>query len=139
VAFKLFLDANVILDFTLQREEFSVSRTLIEWVMEGRIQAYTTPAVVHISGYWLTKAYGSHRAKELLLTLLADIQVIDIDHETTVAALHSTMSDIEDALQYYSALHHKLDYFITRDKGLQKAAIAILPACSPEEFVQNNV
>ncbi len=47
------------------------------------------------------------------------------------------MSDIEDALQYYTAMHHKLDYFISRDKGLKKAAIPVLPVCSPEEFIMN--
>ena len=47
------------------------------------------------------------------------------------------MDDIEDALQYYTALHHRLDYFVTRDKGLKKAAIAVLPVCSPEEFIMD--
>jgi predicted nucleic acid-binding protein len=67
------------------------------------------------------------------------VQVIDIGHASTVNALNSKMTDIEDALQYYTALHHKLDYFITRDKDLIKAAIPILPAYSPEEFIKSNL
>jgi predicted nucleic acid-binding protein len=138
MAFRIFLDANVLLDFTLKRDDYDISRKLIEWVVKGRVQGFITPAIVHITGYWLTKAYGHAKAKEILLTLLADIQVIDIGHEITVNALHSKMNDIEDALQYYTALHHRLDYFITRDKGLKKAAIAVLPVCSPEEFLEKN-
>jgi predicted nucleic acid-binding protein len=138
MAFRIFLDANIIHDFTLKREDYEISRKIIEWVVKGRVQAFVTPSIVHIAGYWLTKAYGHAKAKELLLTLLADIQVIDIGHEITINALHSKMNDIEDALQYYTALHHRLDYFITRDKGLQKAAIAILPVYSPEEFLRKN-
>jgi predicted nucleic acid-binding protein len=138
MAFKLFLDANVLLDFTLKRDDYETSRALMELSISGRVQAFVTPSIVHIVGYWLTKAYGNVKAKELLLTLLADIQVIDIGHETTLIALHSKMNDIEDALQYYTALHHKLDYFISRDKGLKKAAIAVLPVYSPEEFMKDS-
>ena len=139
MAFKVLLDANIILDFTLQRVEYASARKLIEWVAAGKIQAFITPSIVHIAGYWLTKEYGSEQAKEVLLTLLAEVQVIDIGHESTVNALNSKMTDIEDALQYYTALHHKLDYFITRDKDLIKAAIPILPAYSPEEFIKSNL
>lgn len=45
------------------------------------------------------------------------------------------MTDIEDALQYYTALHHKIDYFISCDKQLKKAAIPSLPVYLPEEFL----
>jgi predicted nucleic acid-binding protein len=138
MAFRIFLDANILLDFTLKRTEYENARKLIEWAVKGRVQAYITPSIVHIAGYWLTKAYGPGKAKELLLTLLADIQVIDIGHEITINALLSKIVDIEDALQYYTALHHKLDYFITRDKGLRKAAIPGLPVFSPEEFLEDN-
>ena len=139
MAFRLFLDANILLDFTLKRNEYEVSRRLIELSVNGKIHGFITPSIVHIAGYWLTKAYGNQKAKELLLTLLADIQIIDIGHETTLNALHSKMSDIEDVLQYYAALHHKMDYFISRDRDLKKVAIAVLPVFTPEEFLKETV
>jgi hypothetical protein len=49
------------------------------------------------------------------------------------------MTDIEDALQYYTALHHKLDVFISSDKQLQKSAISSLPVYTPEEFLKSIV
>lgn len=112
------------------------SRKLITRIVEGQFSGYITPSVTHILGYWLTKAYGSSKAKELLLTLLADIRIIDINHEITLSALHSKMRDIEDALQYYTALHHKVDYFITRDKRLAKEALPALPIYTPEDFLK---
>jgi predicted nucleic acid-binding protein len=138
MAFRVFLDANILLDFALKRKEYDVSRQLIEWAVKGRVQAFITPSIVHIASYWLTKAYGNAKAGQLLLALLADVQVIDIGHEITVNALHSKMSDTEDALQYYTAMHHKLDYFITRDREVRMAAIPILPVCTPEEFLEDN-
>lgn len=62
------------------------------------IQLCTTPAVLHIASYWLTKAYSGTIAKKLILTLLADVQVIDCDHATALMAINSNIDDIEDAL-----------------------------------------
>jgi len=138
MAFRIFLDANMLLDFTLKGPNYRAVRQLMEWAVEGRVQAYITPAVVQVLGLRLAEAYGAERAKELLLALLAEVQVIDTGHEITVNALHSKMDNMEDALSYYTALHHKLDYFITRNKGLSNAAIPVLPVCTPEEFLQHN-
>ena len=136
MASKVFLDANILLDFTLKRGGYDAAKKIIELLVNGQIQAFITPSIVHIVGYWLTKSYGNAKAKELLLTLMAEVYVIDISHEITLNALHSKIKDIEDALQYYTALHHKVDYFITQDKDLQKESIPVLPVYSPEEFLK---
>ena len=136
MASKVFLDANILLDFTLKRDSYDVSKKIIELAIEGKVHAFITPSIVHIVGYWLTKAYGSVKAKELILSLLADVNVIDISHEVTLNDVYSKLNDIEDALQYYAAIHHKIDYFITRDKLLRKVAIPSLPVYTPEEFLK---
>lgn len=133
---KIFLDANILLDFSLKRENYEVSKELIQRIINGEFQAFITSSIVHITGYWLTKAYGSTKAKEILLELLTDIQIIDCNHTITINALNSAMGDIEDSLQYYTALHHKLNFFITRDKNLQQSAIPFLPIYSPRDFLK---
>lgn len=55
---------------------------------------------------------GHEKAKKILLSLLVDAKVLDI------------------------ALHHKLDYFITRDKQLLKEAIPLLPIYTPLQFLK---
>lgn len=136
MASKIFLDANILLDFFLKRELYASAKQLIEKTIQGQVRAYISPSIVHIVGYWLTKTYGNAKAKELLLTLLADIQIIEIDHETAIHALHSKITDIEDALQYYTAMHYKLDAFISQDKQLQKVASGILPVYTPDNFLK---
>ena len=135
MAFKVFLDDNILLDFTLKREKYEKSKTIFELVVSGEIQAFITPSIVQIVGYWLTKTYGNANAKEILLTLLTDVTVIDLPHEIAVNALHSKINDIEDALLYYTAIHHKLDYFISYDKQLQRQSIPILTVYTPDEFL----
>lgn len=136
MAFKIFLDANVLLDFLLKRDQYEDARNIISLVVDGKVYAYITPAIVHIVGYWLTKTYGHKKAKQLLLTLLDNIRTIDISHELTILALNSKIDDIEDALQYYTAIHNQLDYFISRDKKFQKSAIPNLPVVDPSYFLK---
>jgi predicted nucleic acid-binding protein len=136
MASRIFLDANILLNFTLKRDSYEETRVLMGKIVSGQLSAYVSPSIVHITGYWLTKAYGSAKAKELLLSLLSSISVIEIDHEITINALHSKINDIEDSLQYYTAIHHKLDAFISNDKQLKKEATSILPVYSLKEFLK---
>lgn len=136
MAFKVFLDANVLLDFLLKRNHYKEAKDVMKLVIEGKVNAYITPAIVHIVGYWLVKAYGTKKAKQLLLSLLDDVQVIDISHELTLLALNSKIDDIEDALQYYTAIHNQMDYFVSRDKKFQKSAIPSLPVVEPSHLLK---
>ena len=138
MASKIFLDANVILDFTLQRDVgYDDAKKIIQTVIDGKFNAYVTPAIVHIAGYYLTRAHKAETAKKLLLTLLTDIATIDISHSIVLHALRSAMLDIEDALQYYSALHHNIDFFISRDKPLLNFnGKDKLPVIHPKDFVK---
>jgi len=136
MAVKIFLDANVLLDLTLKREFYDDSKELMKLILDRRIKAFTTSSVLHIVAHWTSKYHGPVITKEILLTLLTDITLVDISHETAVVALHSKINDIEDALQYYTAIHHKLDYFISRDKQLQKDSIVVLPVYSTKDFIK---
>lgn len=136
MASKIFLDANVLLDFTLKRKAYPDAKKLIELILEEKIKGFITPAIIHIVGYWLTKAYGAKKAKELLLSILVDIQSLDIPHEIVINALLSKINNIENSLQYYTALHYKLDYFISEDKLLKKESTSVLPVYSIKEFLQ---
>ena len=53
---KIFLDANVLLDFTLKRKAYHDAKKLIELVITEKLKGFVTPAIIHIVGYWLTKA-----------------------------------------------------------------------------------
>ncbi len=134
MAFKVMTDANIVLDFTLKRERYDVAKRVFELAVSGDLHVFITPAILHITSYWLVKAYGKQKTKEIVLSLLMDVKVIDSNHEIAVNAVYSKIDDIEDALQYFTALHHNLDYFLTRDKNFQKASMPALPIYAPEEF-----
>lgn len=137
MALSVFLDANILLDFTLKRAEYETAKRIITLAVNDRITAFVTPSVIQICGYWLAKAYGEEEARVILRQLLSTIVCIDTSHQIVLTALHSLVTDTEDAIQYYTALSHKIDFFISRDKKLQKLAINTLPIYSPEDFLNN--
>jgi len=136
MAFKVFLDANVLLDFTLKRKTYPEAKKLFELIVSKQLKGFITPAIVHIAGYWLTKAYGTKESKKLLLSILSDVQSVDIPHQVVINALLSSINDIEDGLQYFAAIHHNLDFFISEDKLLKKQSNPILPVYTAKEFLK---
>ncbi len=136
MAFRLFLDANVCLTFILQRQGFESSELIFERIGSGEFKGYVSPAIIHIIAYFLAKVHQRRIVKTLILNLLANVTDIDCNHEIAINAINSQMTDIEDALQYYTAMHHKMDYFISLDKNLIKSAIPFLPVYSPEDFLE---
>ena len=89
MAFKVFLDANILLDFLLKRNDYPDAERIIKLILDKKIRGFITPAIVHIVSYWVSKAYGNDKNKELLLLLLSDVTVIDSNHQITLMALHS--------------------------------------------------
>lgn len=137
---KVFLDANIVLDFILQRDiGYTEAKRIIEKVIDGDLSAYITPSIVHIAGYFLKKSHGIETTKKLLLSFLIDVKTIDIPFLIVQQALRSSLPDIEDSLQYYSALHHQLDYFISRDEPLKRFALPQLLILHPKDFIKHYI
>lgn len=137
MAFSILLDVNVVLDFTLQRDiGYQDARELVRKVIDGQLSAFVTSVTVHIAGYFLVKQHGITTTKQILLSFLSDVPTIDIPYKVVQHSLQSNIPDVEDSLQYYSALHHHLDYFISRDKPLFKFALPQLPIVSPKDFLE---
>jgi hypothetical protein len=70
------------------------------------------------------------------LGLLDDVVVLEMNHDVTILALRSSMVDIEHALQYYTAMHHKAEVFISHDRQLKKSALPSLPVMGVDEFLR---
>lgn len=69
--------------------------------------------------------------------MLKGITIINYRHDIATAALNSNISDLEDAIQYYSALQHNMDYYITFDKELIKHSALNLPILTPMNYFNN--
>jgi predicted nucleic acid-binding protein len=138
MAFRIFVDTEVLLDFTLKRSAYPIVRRLMEWAINGRVHVFISSAILRDIGPELRKAYGAEQAQELLLALLASAQVIDAGYETAVNALQSRIDNIAGAISYHTALQHRLDYFITWDTSLLRIVNPVLPVTTPIDFLNRH-
>ena len=138
MADKLFLDANIIPDFFLKRNRYNDCVKLFDLIHQRKASAFVTPSIIRITAHWLTKAYGNTSCKKLLQALLQEIRVVDSNHSVIEKAIESRVADVEDAIQYFTSVHHKADYFITHDLKLQKQEYQILPIVSLEQYLQKH-
>jgi predicted nucleic acid-binding protein len=136
MAYKIFLDANVILDHSLKRKGYENVKNIFLAIESGILKAYISSSILHILYYILNKELSNKICKEILINILTETTIIDTPQDVAINAIVSKFDDTEDALQYYTAMHHKLEYFITSDRKLKKEATSLLPIYYPSEFIK---
>ena len=86
--------------FTLQRTGYPAALQVMQLAVNRTIQLYTTPAVLHITSHYTGRSFTGTQIKQIILTLLNDVEIIDCDHATALIAVNSKISDLEDGLPY---------------------------------------
>ena len=67
--------------------------------------------------YLLTKELNREKALKTLEKIRIVFSVAPVDEKVIDMSLVSDFRDFEDAVQYYSAIHLRADYVITRNKA----------------------
>ena len=114
---KIFVYNDVILDILLERENYSFSAKVVEYVERGIVQGYTSPIIFTNTFYLISKAKNRQKAWESLRKLRLLFKITKMNQNVIDRSLASGFNDFEDAMQYYSALEHKIDYLVTRNKA----------------------
>jgi predicted nucleic acid-binding protein len=113
---KVFLDANVLIS-VLNKEYpvFTYSSRILSSTPQG-IKLYTSPLCLAIAFYFSEKKSGRAMAKAKLNTLSKHVVITDMNKGTVVKALENKkVLDLEDGLEYYSAIGSDCKYIITED------------------------
>lgn len=135
----VFADTNVFLDAILHRVSAGEDcREVLEMAYAGDIKIYTSVSCLLNVIYFLQKAgIPSQSIIEMMEKLLKVISLSSPDEKIFTTALHASFVDLEDAVQYHTALHIKgMDYFITSNiKDFKKATLQ-LPVLTPKQFIK---
>ena len=132
---KVFLDTNIVADLFLKREPFCEnSLKLFTLGFHKKITLYVSSLSYATLAYLVRKMKKEERV--LLFEKLRNItETTSVDRLTVDKALISDFSDLEDALQYYSAVNAKVDVVLTRNK--KDFVEANVPVMTPDEFFKN--
>jgi predicted nucleic acid-binding protein len=131
-------DANVFLDALLQRGKMGLEcLQIIEMAERRELILYISSSNLMNVIFFLQKAGKNNR--QILLTLkslLSFATVISPDNKTIIKALDPDFNDIEDAIQYYTALQvDDIGFFITSNIKDFKKAVDQLPVVTPKQFL----
>lgn len=126
------------LDFLLHRgNEWEKAEAILELAERNAIELFTSSScmlnlIYIMNNYKVTR----HNIIAHASTLLSYSKLANPDNTAFQTALSSGFTDLEDAVQYYTAIHIKgLDYFITSNIKDFKKATAQLPVLSPTQFM----
>ncbi len=131
---KVFVDANIFLDFLRQRQDWQARYEVTERVRLKKAEGFLSELTVAIIWFQLAKNYPSKTAREKLRKAIHGFKVTTLEPEQVDTAIDDAkFDDIEDALQYYTA-KAVAKIFITRNKS-DFAKVKGMEVLTPEEFL----
>ena len=131
----VFVDANVILDVLDKREKFFVaSSNVISLGAEHKITLFATALTMANCIYILRKPLGYQGAVNCINSLKEFISISPLTQTEFDRAFSTQSPDMEDMLQYYSAVSARCEVVVTRNgKHFPSNGLPIL---TPDEFLE---
>jgi len=138
MAFKIFLDTNIIVDFFIpSRKEHNNAKRIIELAEEGELLAFLSESVINTTAYLVRKSAYFNSFKLLMIELIGILNVLPCSNSTIHNAYLRAKNDLEEAVLYQLALEHDLDYFVTSDiTDYKKIASPSLPVITSSELIK---
>ncbi|MDQ2751533.1 MAG: PIN domain-containing protein, partial [Bacteroidota bacterium] len=117
MAYKAFLDINIVVDFIDEsRKEHLSSHLLFNEIAEGNLLGYISESVVNTTFYVTRKQTTVHNFCLFMQDVLDILKILPCTNESVEQAYNIAKNDLEDAVLYQIALSNKMDFFITNDK-----------------------
>jgi len=142
MAYNIFLDSDVIIDFFTDREPFANSASeLFELNEQGKVKIHLSAVSIN-NIYCITRRFLGHNKSVEVIELLTEMsEIIGTTKQEIIQALKNNFSDFEDSIQYSSALTIKdLDAIVTRNvKDYRNASIAVMTPLNFLKLVDKNI
>ena len=131
---KVFLDTNVIIDLIADRKPFSKHVIeIFKHAEENSIHLFTSSHSIATAHYILKKYVAEKELREILLNLLAFLDVVPVDLDVLKKGLRSIHKDFEDTIQMFCASSIPgINYIVTRNtKDFKTSELVVL---TPDEM-----
>ncbi len=135
---KILVDTDIVMDFITKREPFDKDASLLfNMGDKNEIELFISSLCLNNLYYLLRKVIGHKKTIAILMQLVAITEILSVDKQVVLRALHSKFSDFEDALQHFSAVENgSVDVIVTRNlKDYKHSKIPVMNAGS---FIQMN-
>ncbi len=129
MVYKLFLDADVIIDFFTDRQpHVNSSSELFELNEQGNVKLFISAVSISNIYYIVRKFLGHKKTIGVIETLTEMTEIVGTQKQEIIQALKNNFKDFEDSIQYSCALNIKdIDAIITRNvKDYRNSSIAVM-------------
>ncbi len=114
---KVYLDANILVTVLNQEYPLFSSAARVVSLSSKSFELYTSAVCLAIAFYFASKKHGAKNAKAKIALLINHIHITGCgEAEAQAAASNKRISDFEDGMQYYSAVHSGCTCIITEDR-----------------------
>lgn len=136
---KVFLDANVLVS-VLNNEYpvFTYSSRVLSLTDHPKFRIYTSPLCLAIAFYFSEKKSGTLVARKKLNILAQKLQFTTVGPMAVEAVVkNKKIHDLEDGLQYYSAIEAGCKYIVTED--LSDFYFSEIEVLTSRAFIENYI
>ena len=138
MAYNLFIDTNVYLDYLMNRgKEWQHAENILELAENNKIEIFTSASSL-LNLMYVMRSYKMTNNEIVghVNNILRYSKLANPDNTVFQTALSVGFPDLEDAVQYYTSLHIKgIDYFITSNTKDYKKSSSQLPVITPKQFM----
>ena len=136
--YNLFIDSDILLDILLVRQpHFEDSVSLFSLQIENEVQLFTTPSIMLNTYYIAHKQFNKEKATRGVAEILKVVEIIETSKNELVNCFNNNYTDLEDAVQYFTALKNtSLHFYVTRNIRHFDFRKAELPVLTPASFLK---
>lgn len=133
----LFLDANIFLDvFSTRMPFYPHAAKVLTLIERQQLKGYTSSLNFSNLFYIIRKQCSREVALAYLLQLASFTTILAVDEAIINSALHSSFTDFEDAIQYYTAKQHGIQFLLTHNtKDYIPVDTRIIQVVTAEEYL----
>lgn len=136
---RIFLDANVLVS-VLNKEYplFPISSRILSLADKSGYELFTSPICLAIAFYFSEKKSGTDLAKKKIEMLVSKLKSTTVNQEVvSLTATDARVTDLEDGLEYYSAMNSSCEVIITEDQN--GFYFSDIPVLTCDQFMKEKV
>jgi predicted nucleic acid-binding protein len=134
MSMNVFIDTSVLIDVWAKQEPFYTDSARV-WTLaeEGQIKGFIS-AISFNNTYYVIRRLRTRQTANRMMVLLRDtFTPMPLDKQILDQAIDSGLDDLEDAIQYFSAIRAEADCIVSRDTSAFPQSD--LPVLTPAELL----
>lgn len=132
---KVFVDTDMILDLLANRDSFyPPAAKLFSLADQSKIKLYVSSLSFSNLNYILSRQYSPTQSRKKLLQFKTLVNVLAVTDKVVDLALLSDFKDLEDGMQYFTAIENNIQIILTRNlRDFKSAEISVF---TPDQYLK---